>query len=274
MQSHERNGFFPVLIGGLGNQMFILVAAWVCGRVHNCPVYLPSSIAFTNPHLKSKKDYIQTLFLHFGKVLPASENDIRTTAISNYKRYKPRGFGPWFPYEVTPGAMMDSYFQFYPPLSPYEHEIRSLFLKGLHNPTPIKSQALLHIRRGDYLNHPNYHYIQTMDYYEKAIQILQAKNPAITHIKIFSDDIAWAKQQKLFAEKSDFFSFSFCEQEDEIDTLQEMAMCHGGAVIANSTFSWWGAFLGAHAVRAPVVYPSRWIAEDVPELCPKEWICL
>ena len=276
MQAHDLNGFFPVLIGGLGNQMFILVASWVCGRVHNCPVYLPSTISFSNPHLNSKKDYIQTLFQHFGKVLPVSELQIRTSIITNYKRYKPRGFGPWFPYEVAPGTTMDSYFQFYPPLAPYEHEIRGLFLKGLQTPTqtpkPNPNQALLHIRRGDYLNHPNYHFLQPMEYYEKAIQIVKEKNPSITHIKIFSDDIAWAKEQKLFTEKPDFFSF--CEQEDEIDALGEMASCTGGAIIANSTFSWWGAFLGAYSVRAPVVYPSRWIAEDVPELCPKEWVRL
>ena len=268
MPHHTHDGFFPLLIGGLGNQMFILVAAYVCGRVHGRPVYLPSSIQFENPHLKSKSNYITTLFHHFGIILNQSEGELRSSVLQHYKRYKPKGFGPWFPFEVTPGTYMDSYFQYYPPLTPYEQDIRALFRKGLGEPEISETTAFLHIRRGDYLNHPNYHYIQPLTYYEQAISLLQEKNSSITHIKIFSDDIAWAKEQTLFA--SDMFSFS--EQEDEIEALKEMASCGGGAVLANSTFSWWGAFLGAHALRAPVIYPSRWIAEDVPELCPIEWI--
>jgi hypothetical protein len=270
MPTHESNGFFPVLIGGLGNQLFILVAAYVCGRVHGCNVYLPSSIAFANPHLKSKQNYITTLFHKFGIVLPDTEENLRSSVLGHYKQYNPRGFGPWFPHEVIPGTYMNSYFQFYPPLSPYENDIRTLFLQGLGNPEPNIQTAFLHIRRGDYLNNPQYHYIQNLEYYEKALCILKEKNPSVKQIKIFSDDIVWAKEQSLF--KSDLFSFS--EQEDEIEALQEMTQCHGGAVLANSTFSWWGAFLGPYAKRAPIIYPSRWIAEDVPELCPKEWIRL
>ncbi len=268
--SHTRDGFFPLLIGGLGNQMFILVAAYVCGRVHGRPVYLPSSITFNNPHFKSKESYLITLFQAFGITLPMSENELRSSVLAHYKRYKPKGFGPWFPHEVMPGTYLDSYFQYYPPLAPYEKEIRSLFLQGLRSSESEPQTAFLHIRRGDYLHNPNYHFIQSIEYYEKALRLLQEKNASVAQIKIFSDDIAWAKSQPLFS--SPLFSFS--EEDNELHALREMASCHGGAIIANSTFSWWGAFLGAYSVRATVIYPSRWIAEDVPALCPPEWICL
>jgi hypothetical protein len=267
----EKDGFFPLLIGGLGNQMFILVAAWVCGRVYNCPVYLPSSASFKNPHFNSKKDYIQTLFQPFGQIVPFSEHNLRSSHIAHYKHYKPNGFGPWYPHETTPGTHMDSYFQFYPPLAPYEKEIRSLFLQTLQ-PSCDTSTAFLHIRRGDYLKLPDFHYIQPMSYYENAVKQLLEKNPCVKRIHIFTDDVAWAKEQPFFSNQPNLFSF--IEQEDEVEALKEMASCHGGAILANSTFSWWGAFLGAYSVRAPIFYPSRWIATDVPELCPREWICL
>lgn len=263
------NGIFPFLIGGLGNQMFILVAAWVCGRVHRCPVYLPSSTNAVNPH--SKKDYIQTLFHSFGQVLPASEHELRSHQLSHYMSYKPKGFGPWFPHEVKPGTHMDSYFQYYPPLAPYEKEIRQLFLETLQ-PMPQASIAFLHIRRGDYLRLPHYHYIQPMEFYEKSVKLLFEKNNSIKCIKVFTDDVPWAKEQPFFSSRPELFSI--VEQEDEVEALKEMASCHGGAILANSTFSWWGAFLGAYSVRAAVFYPSRWIAEDVPSLCPPEWIQL
>lgn len=272
MSKHESDGFFPLLIGGLGNQMFILAAGYVCGRVHGRPLYLPSTISFQNPHHKSKENYITSLFQNFGLCLQMSESELRSSVLAHYKRYKPKGFGPWFPHEVTPGTYMDSYFQYYPPLAPFEKEIRERFLVGLKQKKADLQMAFLHIRRGDYLNHPDYHYIQSVEYYEHAISQLLEKNPAITKIKLFSDDIAWVKEQPLFKKNTTLFIFS--EKEDELDALCEMASCHGGAIIANSTFSWWGAFLGAYSVRAPIFYPSRWIAEDVPSLCPSEWICL
>ena len=56
-------------------------------------------------------------------------------------------------------------------------------------------------------------------------------------------------------------------------TLALMSLCKAGAICANSTFSWWGAFLGAHGVRAPVFVPERWIGGDkLPvALFPDEW---
>ena len=64
-------------------------------------------------------------------------------------------------------------------------------------------------------------------------------------------------------------NISFYENENELETLAEMGRCGGGAIIANSTFSWWGAMLSKSKV---VYYPSRWIGCPVYDLFPKEWI--
>jgi hypothetical protein len=119
----------------------------------------------------------------------------------------------------------------------------------------------LHVRRGDYLRSSQYHYVQTIDYYENAIKYFDEG----TEILIFSDDIEWCRNQNLF--KNDRFYFSQTEERlplvmgydsgalvPEFD-LCLMSMC-SGAIIANSSFSWWGAWLQKDNTN--VVSPKRW----------------
>lgn len=53
-----------------------------------------------------------------------------------------------------------------------------------------------------------------------------------------------------------------------------MSLCYSGAICANSTFSWWGAFLGAYSQRNPVFVPRNWIREKIWNLFPEEWIII
>ena len=110
--------------------------------------------------------------------------------------------------------------------------------------------------------------VQTMDYYERALQhfLLDA-----TEFFIFSDDIAWCKQQRLF---QDLPKKVFVEETNEIKSLAMMSTCLGGMICANSSFSWWGAFLGAHKERAVVIVPKDWFRGGVGHLFPSEWIIL
>ena len=82
-----------------------------------------------------------------------------------------------------------------------------------------------------------------------------------------TDDVQWAKQQDLFKSRL----FHIIEHKNELETFNIMTQCHGGAICANSTFSWWGAFLGAHSKKAPVIIPQKWINLPIVELFPKEW---
>jgi hypothetical protein len=66
----------------------------------------------------------------------------------------------------------------------------------------------------------------------------------------------------------------FMDEPNECKSLALMTLCHGGFICANSTFSWWGAFLGAHAQRQPVIAPKDWFKDEVVQLFPKEWIVL
>ena len=56
-----------------------------------------------------------------------------------------------------------------------------------------------------------------------------------------------------------------------------MSLCKSGAIIANSTFSWWGAFLGAHESKSPILYPKTYFDNSqmnthIKKMYPDEWI--
>jgi hypothetical protein len=124
----------------------------------------------------------------------------------------------------------------------------------------------LHIRRTDYLIHEGcYNILNRKNYYDRAIQESGGKN-----FLIFSDDIFWAKENFKGNE------FNFAEGNNAVTDLALQLSCTGGNIIANSSFSWWGAYLNNNF--GPVIYPSVWFGpklsstHNTKDLCPKEWI--
>ena len=122
----------------------------------------------------------------------------------------------------------------------------------------------LHIRRGDYLINSDNHYNQSLDYYEKALSKFDSKRQVV----IFSDDPQWCVEQKLF--ESDRFIVS--SGNDSYIDLYLMSQCDD-FIIANSTFSWWGAWL---ANRGKVIAPKKWFGPNnshlnTKDLYPEHW---
>ena len=144
-------------------------------------------------------------------------------------------------------------------LTPYRTALRKKY--SLIDPTHT---GFIHVRRGDYLAHPTHHWIQTEEYYARGLSHVST----VSRWLILSDDIDWCKEQPVF---------STCEhvnETDELAGLAIMSLCHGGAIIANSTYSWWGAMLGPEQARAPIVYPAKWLSDAEPILFPESWIRL
>jgi len=100
----------------------------------------------------------------------------------------------------------------------------------------------------------------------KAVGLL----PAVSKILVVSDDVSWVEGQEYFKDEK----FEIYKSDNELETLAVMSACKAGAICANSTFSWWGAFLGAHSVRNPVIVPKNWISLPVVSLFPEEWISI
>ena len=122
----------------------------------------------------------------------------------------------------------------------------------------------LHIRRGDFLINSGNHHNLSLDWYEKALKKFDPDREVI----IFSDDIFWASAQELF--KPDRFIIS--DGNSSYHDMFMMTQC-SDFIIANSTFSWWGAWL---ANTGRVVAPSKWFGPNnvhlnTQDLYPSHW---
>ena len=107
----------------------------------------------------------------------------------------------------------------------------------------------LHIRRQDYLTNPN-HCALDIEYYERAL----AQFPDDVPVIVFSDDPMWCYVQKLFADDR----FMVSESNDGYLDMCMMSLC-SDFIIANSSFSWWAAWLGN---RGKVIAPKKWFPDD------------
>ena len=137
---------------------------------------------------------------------------------------------------------------------------RNKTLKARISRTP--DSVFLHIRRGDFLQSKHWQFKKLgSTYYNNAIDAIKSHitNP---HIFIFSNDIAWCKAYFLNSLESSVrenVCFEFIEGNSETDAAQEMELMRSckNAIIANSTFSWWAAYLINHTQKI-VCMPNSW----------------
>jgi len=130
----------------------------------------------------------------------------------------------------------------------------------------------LHVRRGDYLTHASTAKILnvcSVDYYRSAIEYMAERIPS-PYFFVFSDDLQWAKQN-IFVP----YPVSYIEgnqgPRSYID-MQLMSLC-AHQIIANSTFSWWGAWLNKYPEKI-VIAPRHWFNNGMndSDLIPSNWV--
>jgi hypothetical protein len=137
------------------------------------------------------------------------------------------------------------------------------------------SQAVsLHIRRGDYVQDSKklaFHGVCSLDYYREAIAFLsqRIKTPKFF---IFSDDMTWVKNNLQIKFESCYVDHN--TGLESYNDLRLMSQCKHN-IIANSSFSWWGAWLNANSSKI-VVAPKKWYANqsDLNGVCPASWVKL
>ena len=127
----------------------------------------------------------------------------------------------------------------------------------------------IHVRRTDYVSNSANHPPCPLSYYEESLKKFNSEIP----VMIFSDDVGWCKRQDLFS--SDRFLIS--ENNWNIADLCLMSMC-SHHIIANSSFSWWGAWLSK---SKNVIAPSKWFGtngdtskNDICDLFPEGWVVI
>ena len=141
--------------------------------------------------------------------------------------------------------------------------IKQIILEKLPN---IQNSISIHIRRGDYLNFPQHHPQQTLEYYMSAINLLGVDKNYL----IFSDDLNGVKTMFDFLPNKQFISLG----KNYLD-LYAISMCEHN-IISNSTFGWWGAYLNENKNKK-VIGPNKWFGEayshfNTSDVLPNEWI--
>ncbi|WP_114327494.1 alpha-1,2-fucosyltransferase [Candidatus Colwellia aromaticivorans] len=125
----------------------------------------------------------------------------------------------------------------------------------------------IHIRRGDYLKHKALGGICDLPYYENAIEKIETlvDNPLYV---VFSDDIEWCKEN-IKVKNARFVDWNSGEQ--SFQDMHLMSLCKHN-IIANSSFSWWGAWLNANLNKI-VIAPNKWIHyTDASGILPEQWL--
>ena len=139
-----------------------------------------------------------------------------------------------------------------------------------------KESVSVHFRRGDFVNNTQtneFHGLCDIDYYKNAMSYFKNKLGKVTFFMI-SDDIEWVKNQFKFENDIIFIeNFKGKDYED----MRLMSQCKHN-IIANSSFSWWGAWLNNNPAKI-VISPKRWFnneekQQQTKDLIPENWIKL
>jgi hypothetical protein len=285
--------------GGLGNQMFQYAAAKSLSLRLQTNLKIDLSFYAQHRHKSWCWDYELNIFNLGVKVIHKSFKGISQCYIKPFFEKKEKGkknllfLGLFCDENATlydvrfenlkNGITLLGYFQNEAYFKDYCEEIRKDFV---FNP-PINEQnckianeisacnaVSLHVRRGDYLSNKNA--VNTfanlsIEYYHAAIQKIleKVKTPCFF---IFSDDMEWAKQQ--FHEYNCRF-VNINHGKDSFNDMRLMSFCQHN-IIANSSFSWWGAYLNSHSEKI-VIAPKNWFKNEeqnhitVQNLIPTEW---
>lgn len=289
------------LVGGLGNQMF----QYACGRACALDTGLPlavSSDMFRNYALHQGLELTRVFALEADEASPAQMRHFlgwqRPVLL---RRLLGRPLARVF---TRPGFVAEPHFHFWPGLR--EAASGGAYLQGywqceryfarhearLRQDLRFRSPAhglnaefaarighcdavSLHVRRGDYVSNAKTQAIHgslPQQYYERALHHVLERVPRAT-VFAFSDDPQWVAENLLPQHPGLIIVNHNCGA-DSYNDMRLMALCRHH-IIANSSFSWWGAWLNARPDKI-VVAPQQWFSTDrnSSDLVPPHWIRL
>ena len=260
--------------GGLGNQLFQYATGRAVASYHKLPLKL--DLTWFETHKLHKGYRLDHFAIQAGI---ANKNEIirmrggnnvlfsalRKAGLVKRKSYFKEKRSSYFDVSIFKNKFI--YLEGYWQNQLYFAKIRDLLMRELSPINPMNDVACtyleciknsnsvsLHIRRGDYLNLKNIG-ILDVEYYVTAVEHIR-KNVENPIFYIFSDDLKWCKNSLGFIGDCIYVDFT----QTEIEDLELMAFCRHN-IIANSSFSWWGAWLNQHPNKT-VIAPKGWLLND------------
>lgn len=273
--NYNKKDFSVYLVpqGGLGNQLFQIATSYVYSLRNKKNFYISK---IWDGLSNDRPSYWDSLLFNLKQNLINNE-DIPNPCIV----YKEKNFSHNEIPFISRDIKLEGYFQSEKYFMEYRDEILSLF--SLHeNMIPKIDMSddtikiAIHVRRGDYLKYPSIHITMTKEYYTKAKQIIEEKLGFVPNYYYFSDDIEYTKEMfKNDIKPTDKFISGYKDYEE----LYIMSQCNH-FIIANSTFSWWGAYLSSKESEDSkmVICPNPWFGpkgpQDFQNIYCKKWIPL
>lgn len=284
------------LMGGLGNQMFEYAAGLSLAKINHTALNIDLSWFDTLGDNDVKREYeldsfrLKQDFVDPSRLYLVSEEtglkrsiktinaNVRGKLVLGEYREVGLNYNKNFE-ELTDNTYLSGYFQsekYFIKIRPDIVEAFSFKNKASKKSVEIiklaknTNSVSLHVRRGDYVTSQDansFHGLKGVDYYKKAMKI--AANTVDTpRYFIFSDDISWCRYNLPVPKDSIFVEHNTKGVED----LRIMTNCKHN-IIANSSFSWWGAWLGDNDKKL-VIAPKKWFVDskaDSSDIIPHRW---
>ena len=270
--------------GGLGNQLFQYAAAYALSKRLNTNLTMDISFFPRQSLREFKLHYLDIAAKEVDQtVLPVTIELYKSKYINKFLRMidvrKLRCGRDWtYMLETIPDLVpefftvdrgniyIDGYYQSEKYFADYRGDLLNQFQTLYETPDSVKEleseldvvnykSVAVHVRRGDFLkaqHHNPSHYLLDTVYYHRALHYME-EMVAGPEFYWFSDDIEWVKQQ--FGQRKNFHYVSLKTQHPDVDELLVMSKCHH-IITANSTFSWWAAWLNEFK-DAVIVVPAK-----------------
>jgi hypothetical protein len=276
------------LFGGAGNQLFQYAAGRALADRLGCDLVLDSRYVAGSQDRGDCFGHFQNARFKRTDVLPPAKSDgmLRYGLWRLFGRaprlYRERGkaFDPRV-LALPPGSYLHGYWQSPRYFENIKEQLRQdlAFTTPLDAPNAVIAQQIaearmpvsFHVRRGDYISAGAYAACTSEYYRTAAARLAQQLGPLTCFV--FSNDPAWARENLALGQETVVVDINN-EATGHFDLhLQSLCAHH---VIANSTFSWWAAWLNPSAQKK-VIAPHRWFSkgeEDNPDLIPDDWFRL
>jgi hypothetical protein len=268
-------------MGGLGNQLFQIFATIAFSIQHKKP------FRFTQAEKLGEESSCTVRMTYWNTFLsslrPFITNDFPAMKIirENGHHYTPISIEEVQDVDICLFGYFQSYYYFKEHFSTIcrmihlEEKKRQVLEKSKYDSSNAIS---LHFRLGDYKHLPHCHPIMSYEYYESALRYIDEHTIYQKNVIYFCENEDLEEVQKTIKKlQQKFANYSFVRGSEELDDWEQMVLmsCCQHNIIANSTFSWWGAYFNTNANKI-TIYPSVWfgpaIHAETKDMYPPEWI--